>query len=468
MRFKKTLALALCMTSSLAFATLNFSEITNQNQNTPPSLLQKPQASAAQNTQPPKGKHLINEIVAVVNDQPITLDQLNAEVIKSKAQIQMQPNVSMPDTLTLQRQVLQQLINQTIALQMAKRQGISVPASEVNATIDEILAQNGITMDSLKQKLKASGLDFEDYFKTMQDQLMINKLQQRAIAGKIYIPPAEIDKYIAKHFTNKNTQYQVQNILLPLGSDTDQSTEKAAIQKAKDIIDEIKSNKLTFSEAAQKYSKSTNASSGGLLGWKTLDQLPGIYAKAVENMKKGQISAPFVANNGVQIVRLVDIKIPKSAKHFVEQYKVRQIVIDTTPIIDDSQAKAKLLRIVNAIKNGQSFANLAKSNSDNHDNADQGGSMGWVSLDGLPGKLAQEIKNIQQNTVSQPFKVGNSWQIIEVTGKRQKDNTKEFQKTQALNALFQNNAQQAVKTWMMSLRDNAYVKILDPKLELPK
>ncbi|MDA0910375.1 MAG: peptidylprolyl isomerase [Proteobacteria bacterium] len=449
-----TLASTLIL-SSLAFA------------DTPPALLQKPGVTHTQNTTI-KGKHLINEIVAIVNDQAITLDQLNIEVAKTKAQLDSNPNAQIPDNLTLQRQVLQQLINQTIALQMAKRQGITVSENEVNNSIAEVTAQNGITLAQLKQKLKASNLDYSTYYQTVKDQLIINKLQQRAVADKVYISPTEVDMYIKKHFSDNQTEYLVNNIVLSLPDNPTTKDQQKVIAQAKEIIQSIKDKKTTFADAAKKYSQAGNASSGGSLDWKTLNKLPSIYQNEVEALQHGQISAPFIANGSVQIIELADSKTPDSAKHFVEQYHVQQIVINTSPVITDNDAKAKLMRILTALDNHQSFSDLAKANSDALDNADSGGDMGWISLNAQPLALAQAIKAAKLKKVSAPFKVNNGWQIIEVLAKRKQDDTANYQKEQAMMALFNENAQQALKTWMLSLRDSAYVEIVDQNLNLPE
>jgi peptidyl-prolyl cis-trans isomerase SurA len=126
------------------------------------------------------------------------------------------------------------------------------------------------------------------------------------------------------------------------------------------------------------------------------------------------------------------------------------------------------MRILNSLDNGQSFADLAKANSDAVDDAMSGGDMGWVTLSTQPAALAQAIKSAELNKVSPPFKVNNSWQVIEVLAKQNKDDTTSYQKDQAMVALFNENAQQALKTWMLSLRDSAYVEIVDKDLSLPE
>lgn len=450
----------MALVSALTLSSLIFAD-------TSPDLLENSRGYQSQNTTV-KDKHLINEIVAIVNDQVITLSQLNIEVEKTKAQFDSNPNAQIVDNLTFQHQVLQQLINQTIALQMAKRQGISVTDNEVDNSIAEVIAQNSITLQQLKQKLRAFSLDFSIYYQTVKDQLIINKLQKSAVAGRVYISPTEVDKYIKSHFSDIQTEYLVNNIVLYLPDNQTAKEQNNVIAQAKNIIQLIKDKKVTFSEAAKKYSQASNANSGGSLDWKTINKLPSIYQNEVKTLQNGQISTPFIANGSVQIVELADSKTYASAKHFIEQYHVQQIVINNSPLMSDNQAKAKLIRALAALNNGQSFSDLAKENSDARDKADSCGNMGWISLSGQSPALGKAIKTAKLNKVTVPFKVDNSWQIIKVLAKRKQDDNANYQKQQAMIVLFNKKAQQALKTWMLSLRNSAYVEIVDKKLNFPK
>ena len=433
----------------------------------PPDLLKKPNLTN-NNSAMKQSNYLINEIIAVVNDQAITLNQLNIEVAKTKAKLDENPNANILDELTLQRKVLQNLINQKVALQMAKHQGICISDDDVNIAITEVTSRNNITLDHLKQKLKASCLNFNDYYQTIKDQLIINQLQQRAVAGKVYISPSEIEKYIKKNFIDYQKEYLVSNIILSIPHYPKTIEQDKVITQAKEIIRLIKDKQITFAQAAKKYSQAGNASSGGSLDWKTLNNLPDTYQDEVKILINGQISTPFVNKGSVQIIELSDSRISNTAKHFVKQYHVKQIILNTSPIFTDNDAKAKLMQILTELNNGQSFDQLAKANSEALNNANNGGDMGWISLSNQPLALVHAIKSTKINKVSAPFKVNNGWQIIKVMAKRKQDDTSSYQKEEAMMALFNEKAQQSLKTWMLNLRDSAYVKIVNKNLKFPE
>ncbi|MDA7742074.1 peptidylprolyl isomerase [Francisellaceae bacterium] len=430
------------------------------------------QATTLKKTATPKPQFntpvLLNKTIAIVNNNVITSTELTKAVQQAKAQLQGTQTVR-PDLLTIQRQVLQQLILKRLAMQLAKRNNVKVSNMEVTQAINTILTENKTSLPALKSQLKTLGVSYKNYRENLKTQLTINKLQQKAVAGTIFISPKEINQYFEKHMhAQKISEYETQHILLPLPADHTPEANAKVKQEADKIVAKIKAKKITFSAAAAKYSQSGDALSGGKLGWKTPSELPGIFANKVENMKKGEILPPFQAGDNFHILYLVNKKQKLMQQHYINQFDVSQIVIKVTPVVSNEQAKAQLERITNDLKNGVSFSELAKSNSQNYDNANKGGDMGWVTLTTVPFKISKMIETTPAGRYSEPFQVDDTWQIIKVNKERKHNDTETYLKQQAANVLFQQKAQQAVKTWMVSLKNNAYIKILNPQLEMPK
>ncbi len=399
------------------------------------------QATTLKKTAPPKPQFstpiLLNKTIAIVNNNVITSTELASAVQQAKAQLQGSQAV-MPDSLTIQRQVLQELILKNLAMQLAKKNNVKVSSMEVTQAINTILAENKTSLPALKSQLKILGVSYKNYRENLKTQLTINKLQQKAVAGTIFISPKEISQYLEKHLNAQNiAEYDVQHILLPLPASHTPKANKKVKQEAEKIISEIKAKKLTFSEAAAKYSQSGDALSGGKLGWKTSSELPSIFARKIENMKEGEILSPFQAGGNIHILYLAHKKKKSMQQHYINQFNVSQIVIKITPVVNNEQAKAQLERITNDLKNGVSFSKLAKSNSQNYDNANKGGDMGWVTLTTVPFKISKMIETTPAGQYSEPFQVDDTWQIIKVNKKRKHNDTDVYLKQQAANILFQ-------------------------------
>ena len=413
----------------------------------------------------PSDAKRINGIVAIVNNRVITWQQLDQATKMARSQAQ-QSGISLPDETSLQRQVLNHLIVQQVALELAKVNNINVPDERVDAALQQVTLKNGVSIKQLSTMLTKQGITMDEYKKTIHDQLVIRELEQRAVANNIIITPAEINNYLKQQQANGgiNTQYDVEHILVSLPNNPTPDQVDATRKKAQKVRDQINQG-MAFSQAAMKYSNAGDALKGGDLGWMGAGELPTIFVKPVMTMKQGEVYGPFKSGSGYHILKLVGKKTPPTQQHFVTQYHVYQLVIKTSPVKSDLAAKAQIERIHLAIENGKSFSDMVKANSQDTATIAQGGNLGWIAVDQLNPALASAVTTLSDNQVSQPIKVGSDWYLIKVTGKRQHDDTANFQRHQAEIAIFNKKAAQALATWQAQIRGASFIKIIPKSLQ---
>jgi len=418
---------------------------------------------AAPATQKTQGQ-FVNGIVAIVNNKVITQRQLDKATKIARAQAQ-QSHMPLPDSISLQRQVLHQLINQTIAMELAKLNNITVSDQDVNNAVQRVLNHNGITLAQLKGSVAQSGLTMSDYKATLKKQLILNKLEQGAVANNIRVTPSEVASYLKQEQSNDTDEkYDIGHILIALPSNPTPTQVDATKAKAEKVRSAINGG-LAFAQAAVKYSDAGDALKGGDLGWKSLGALPTYFVQPASQLQTGGVYGPFKTAGGYHIIKLLGKKAAPQQRHFVTQYQVWQIVIKTTPVKSNLAAKAQAERVRIALQNKAKFAQEAKANSSDTNTLEQGGSLGWVTLSQLPPPVADAVVDLANNAVSSPIKVGSSWYLVKVTGKRQHDDTQNYMKRQAQMAIFQRKAAQAVQTWQAQVRGASYVKILVPALK---
>lgn len=402
--------------------------------------------------------HLFNKIIAIVNDEIITLDQLNVEIKKAKSDFQNNQHLlHVLNKSSLQSKILDQLINEKLILQIAEQQGIKTTDEEVEKTINDINKYHHMTQKQLKLKLKTSNLNYNDYFQLIKKQIILNKVQQE-ITNRIYISSEEIDKYIQDNFYE--VEYLVNNIVL-LPNDSEDPAKESILKKANDIIKSIENKQITFSQAALQYSHSHNADIGGSLNWKYIEQLPKIYQSKTQFLRTGEISDPFIANNNIHIIQLESSRVSQKSIKFINKYYVQQIIINTSPIINDENAKNKLISILDQLNHGHSFSELARANFETIDLESNNGDPSWINLKDQPEELARAIQFAKLGEITKPFKVNDSWRVIKVLNQRQEDDTDLYQREQAMSALFNEKAQEILKNWIISLRDSSYIEIFD-------
>lgn len=410
-----------------------------------------------------------NAIVAVVNNDVVTTQELNDATTQAVAQAKAQ-GLTLPDMQTIERQVLQGLIMQKIALQLAKLNNITVSDDQVNAAIANIATQNHLSVDALYSKLASQGADAAIYQKTIRTQLIVQQLEQQAVAGSIIITSSQIDNYLANEarYANGNTEYDVGHILIALPQNPTADDYVILKAKANMVLQKIKGG-LAFSQAAITYSDAGDALSGGDLGYQLLSQLPTAFVEPVSTMAVGNVVGPITTDTGYNIITLLGKKGGENTSdtHYVTEYHVEAILIKTSPLMNDQQVQAEMQRLQTNLQNDVPFAKLAEANSQDFFTSQNGGDMGWVNPVKLNPTLAAYVQNTPVGTLSNPFKTSDGWYLIQVLGTRQVNDTNAYLRQRAEQALFMQKASEALMAWQAQIKGASYIKILDPTLALP-
>lgn len=144
------------------------------------------------------------------------------------------------------------------------------------------------------------------------------------------------------------------------------------------------------------------------------------------------------------------------------EYRISHILIKTTPILNDVQAKSQLNKIVSDIKAGKtSFEDAAKKYSVDYASGADGGDLGWNRLGVYDQTFASVAKNSKKTVISAPFKSQFGWHILKVTDTRQGDMTEENYLEKAYQQLVNQRAQAVAKDWVKALRQQADIRYLN-------
>ncbi len=254
----------------------------------------------------------LDKIAAVVNNQLITSSELDARVAIAQKQLTQQ-NIKLPPIDAFRHQVLQMMIDQSLQLQMAARMAVTVSNAEFQQALSSMAASRNMTVDQLFQALAADGLSKDSFLTDFHNQLVIQALQQQVVGSQIQIKEGEIDNYLKTYADQKaNRQYHLEDILVALPDAPTPDQIAAAQAKAQTIVQQL--NKGTdFKTLAVELSNNQQALSGGDLGWRSLAELPAVFANTITTMQQGAIAGPIRAPNGFHIIRLAGIRSGKGA-----------------------------------------------------------------------------------------------------------------------------------------------------------
>ncbi len=403
----------------------------------------------------------LDKVIVQVEEDVILDSELKRRMNTIKHQIKAGNNELPPDDV-LKKQVLERLIMEQVQLQMASRAGVRVSDAELNAALDRIAEGNKISVSELKKNLEKDGMSFAIFREDIRNEIIISRVRQGYVNQKIFISEQEVDDILKlmEEQGASNIQYHLRHLMITIPESSGPKEVDAARTRMDAIIQRFKDGE-DFTQLVIAESDGSDALKGGDLGFRTIEQLPQLFAGSINNLGTGQLSEPIRSANGLHLLKLEEKKGGIS-KQMVDEIHLRHILIKVSTITSDAKAEAILLQIRNEILDGSTtFEEQAKVTSEDLGTASQGGDLGWAqprAFESLYGKLVNEIK---EGELSQPIKGANGWYLVEKLGNRTTDQTEEIKRMRAQQILQSRKFDEEQETWLREIREQAYVKILD-------
>jgi len=399
----------------------------------------------------------LDSVAAVVNDDVILKSELDAQVSEAEQQI-LAHNTPLPEYAVLQKQVLDGMVINRVELQQAAQRGITVSDDSVNQALTRIAQHDGVTLDQLPDTLKKQGYQYDRFRRELRDQLVIQALEQQVLADQLHITQQELeDQMRADQGSGDNeTQYHVAQILVATPSNPTPD-DIAAARKKIDVIYQKLQSGTDFAAAAVAYSEGQSALQGGDIGWRKASELPTLFAPIVTQMKPGDYSTPIQSANGFHLVKLIDVK-RSDQKVMVTETHARHILVRTSAIINEAQAKAKIQGLYDQIQGGADFAKLASANSDDPGSANKGGDLGWLDPGATVPAFQTVMDKLQPGEISKPFQSQFGWHIVQVLGRRQADQTDEDRRNRAYQAIFARKSEEVIQHWVSEIKDSSFIE----------
>jgi peptidyl-prolyl cis-trans isomerase SurA len=400
----------------------------------------------------------LDRIVAVVDEDVILQSELDLALNNVLAQYAGRED-QLPPREILQRQVLERLVLVHLQTARAGEMGVRVGDEEIDNAISNIAAQNRLTPDQLRQQLTSDGMSYDDFRRSLRDELLSQRLRQRFAQTRISVSEAEVDAALA---AQTGEQYHLAHILvaLPDGATPEQiATGQQKVDGIKGLLDK---GEMTFAAAAVRYSDSPNALEGGDLGWRSLDEIPAAFANTIRTLQKGQLIGPIRGPSGFQLLQLVDVRsTDQTAGQSVTQFRARHILVRSEDG-DDDAAKARIDTLRARIAGGADFAEVAKGSSDDTFSKDKGGELGWFTQDQFGPEFGAQVAGLQDGGVSAPFKTQAGWHIVQREETRQTDVTDDNRRAQMRERIGQRKLEDEWNRFLREMRGEAYVDIRTP------
>ncbi|HUE86833.1 MAG TPA: peptidyl-prolyl cis-trans isomerase [Vicinamibacterales bacterium] len=257
---------------------------------------------------------ILEQVLVKVNGDVITKTELEQRQIGALRQ--RDPNFRPGTDAELQKalaevtpDVIVNAIDEMLLVQRGRELGYALGTEQFQSIIDNIKKENQIeTEEQFQAALKQEGLSLDDLRRQIERQMLVSRVQQVEVAGKISVSEDDVKKYYEEHRDSFTTQPQLtlREILIAVQT-TDKgvnvAADDAARAKAEDILERLESGE-PFAQLASEVSESGSKANGGLIGPIARTDLSPELLKEIDPLKVGELTRVLRTTRGYQIIEL--------------------------------------------------------------------------------------------------------------------------------------------------------------------
>ncbi len=255
----------------------------------------------------PAASEVIEEIVAIVNDDIITLSQYKQyhDSLVQMLRAQFQGEDFDKQYNVVKGEILNSMITDLLLLQAAKEKQLNVN-EQVKNTIENLMKENNIESEAqLREELRRQGMDYEQFTKQIEDNMMRQAVVYTEVDRSIVLDESEIVNYYKLHpdeFTEPE-EFKIRAIYLA----TEEQGNDSLKAKREEISGKVGSGE-DFAALAGEYSDSPLKENQGDLGHFKKGQLEKVLEEAVVKLKPGETTPWIHAKNGWYLMKLEEKK----------------------------------------------------------------------------------------------------------------------------------------------------------------
>jgi len=279
---------------------------------------------------------VVDEVIAQINDDVITLSMLRRETMDRIEALKQQGKTdqqALEEVTKRQAELIATLINEKLLLQRGKELEMAADIeAEVNRRMLQIAQEQGITsIEKLHQAMRESKLDPEEIRRTMRTEMMKQAVLQQEVDRRVYLgfSQAELKKYFDAHpdkFRKPETVKLSEIYLSTSGKD-----EAAVRAKVLELIAQARAGTDFAALAAanserEKNGKRSAPDDKGYVGEFDILNLREDLVASIKNVKVGGVTDPIRTNEGYQILR-VDARTPGGAEPVYNENRVREAML---------------------------------------------------------------------------------------------------------------------------------------------
>ncbi|MBL4800605.1 MAG: peptidylprolyl isomerase [Emcibacter sp.] len=366
----------------------------------------------AQQTNNPQKLSDVQEIVAVVNDSPISLYDLKQRVllfiISSGSR-----NLSPQEQQYMNQQALQNLIDDKLKTQEAEKYKTVISKEEQEQSFASYAQQMRVTPQQLEQQLNQAGIRKESMLLQVEASLAWDQVVGGLLMPQVSISDEEIYSILDRMKNNKGQQeYHPLEIFLLVSDNEKREETRTAANR---IVEQLR-KKASFQVMARQFSQSTTSAVGGDLGWLMKSQLSQEITTALSSMEQGEISDPIETEDGFYILQLAGKRQILTASETDTRVELQHLFFEVSDKAETEELNALEKIVTEAAAKIENCENLEEQGKDL--GAKETGSLGNLAISDLPKKLHKTLLELEIGHATGPIKEDNGYRVFVVCDRK--------------------------------------------------
>ncbi|MBW2183338.1 MAG: peptidylprolyl isomerase [Deltaproteobacteria bacterium] len=252
---------------------------------------------------------LIDKIVAVVNDDIITLSELREITVPylKKMKARYSVNYDEAQIKETESRILDQLIDEKLVKQEVVRLKIVVSEKEVAMGVEDMMKNTNLSEDQFKKALAEQDITMEEYREQMKNEMERLRLLDAEVKSKVQVKEKEIESYYKEHMDNFNTppEVRLQQILLMIPPGASEQEISQIRGRAEEIVQKIKKGE-DFTSLVRLYSQDSSAATGGDIGFFKQGELMPAINEVAFSLYIGEASSVIQTSAGFHIIKVLE------------------------------------------------------------------------------------------------------------------------------------------------------------------
>jgi len=401
-------------------------------------------------------------IVVVVNSEPITNSDVRTKLLRTEQQMQQQ-GLPLPPRRELVAQLIERMISDKAQLQAARESGLKMDDVTVDNAVQTVARQNQLTTEQLRGRLKADGIDFDQFRSEIRDELLISRLRQREVESRVTVSELEIDEFLRNQRARPGAAsaapvaLNLAEILVAVPENATPEQVAGLQARAQQVLERARAGE-DFTALANELSAGASRASGGLMGLRSADRYPPLFVEATQKLRAGGLAGPVRSGAGFHILKVVEKRQGGLPDAVITQTHARHILLRLSPQLTEAAAIEKLAGFKKRIDAGQAdFAALAREHSQDG-SAKEGGDLGWVNPGVFVPEFEKAMNALGPNQVSDPLVSRFGVHLVQVLERREAPISAREQREMVRAQLREKKQNEAYTRWAEDIRGRAYVE----------